>query len=518
MTLETHNNLMNREQNIDHKPHEAKHNVLVITQNEIELALVKTVLEGAQKYKIYEAGNLKTAFKIASHLDIDLIIVDDKLPTAEGFAIIDKLNQRKLLKEVPKLLLISSSFQKERYNSYRDINLDFIRKPVDPVMLQARVNTLFTNMHKHLRHSVFEAFLDTKLQEAKEFLGIYKSFLDVDENILFIYDKKQNRVVEGNKVFMRFFEDVEDVNKVLQRRRLFQKYIPYQEDANYLNHYDFKEWSEIAGMSDDFRFALRIEKEGTHYSFTVLTKRVEISDQEMYVVKLLNNQNYLPVQNESFVDEKMRSEINNELSRIKEEISLDGKVRSYKRINYSLRKISEIVNGQVHEDVWRDEEGSLHLVNAYFIVASLLKNYSSYKTLYLNGTLVDRHLEENQEEIYVRIDPNALYDTVKGIIDSYFTALVEYDKRRIRIDLYRHDDELMIEIRASERREFPKKESSIIGKLLKKEDLRFSENDESDILPKNVQQAIAVLNANVKHFSADGDTVFLVKIPLLEKS
>ncbi len=517
MIVDTHKNMLNTETTSLHEYSEARHNVLVITQNEIDLSLITNVLQGTGKCKVYEAGNLKSAFKIASHLDIDLIIVDEKLPTAEGFAIIDKLNQRKLLKEVPKLLLITGNFQKERYHSYRDINLDFLRKPVDPVMLQARVNTLFSYIHKKTRQTVFEKLLNTKLYEAREFLGIYKSFLDVDENILFIYDRKNNRIVEGNKVFLRYFEDMDVVNRILQKRHLLKKFVPFQEDANYLNHYEFAEWTQIVAMGEGFHFALRIEKEGTVYSFTVLLKRVEISDEDMYVVKLLNNQNYLPSVTENQLSEKIRKQINDELSLIKKEFDLDEKIRSYKRIFMSLRKISEAVNQDDKTKILNIEEPSRHLVNAYFIIASLLKGYANYKTLFLNGIFVDKHLEENHEELYVRIDPNALHDCIKGIIDSYFTAPVEFDKRRIRMDVYLHDEELIVEIRSSERREKPK-EQSVIGKFLHKDKLHFSEHKEAEILPKNVQHAVSLLKAKVDHFSVDGETIFIIKIPLLEKS
>ena len=498
---------------------DARYNVLVITQNEIDLELIKKTLEKTRYAKVYEAGNLKSAFKIASHMEIDLIIVDEKLPAAEGFGIIDRLNLRKRLRDVPKLLLITGSFQKERYHSYRDINLDFLRKPLDPVLLQARVNTLFKTMHHRPKNSLFAQMLDRKLHEAREFLGIYKSFLDVDENILFIYDDENRKIVEANRVFLRFFEDIEEVNRILHKPHLFRKFVPYLEDATYLNHYDFLEWTQVAGVSDDFRFALRIEKEGTAYSFSVLLKRVEISALQMYVVKLINNSAFLPATARQGLDDKDRKQINEALELIKEEIERDEKIRSYKRIYFNLRKISEIVNKEETEDILEFEEGRLHLVNAYFVIASLLKSYAGFKTLFLNGTFVDKHLEENHEEIYVRIDPNALLDAVKGIIDSYFTAPVEYDKRRIKVDLFRYDEELRVEIRSSDRREKrPSKEQSVFGKLLGKEEKTTQRSDDAEILPKNVQKAIALLKAEVSHFSADGETIFLIKIPLLEKS
>ncbi len=518
MILDTQNNTFKLTTSDFMSPDAAEYNIMLITQNRDDLLLIKKLLEKMGGCKVYEAGNLKSAFKIAAHLEIDLIIVDEKLPTAEGFEIIDKLNKRELLKEVPKILLINSSFKKERYNSYRDLNLDFMRKPVDTVMLKARVNTLFKNMHKKPHESLFEEMMMQKIEEAKAFLGIYKSFLEVDENILFIYDKEQNRVIECNKVFLRFFEDVDKVNKILASKHLLQKFIPPMEDANYLNHYPFEEWENIAGMSHDFHFALKVIKEGVSYSFTLLLQQTHIKERQMYVVKLLNNHQYLPEAKKSEEDfQKCRKNVNEMLLMLKEEIDLEEKKRSYHKIYTSMQRISQLINEGYNEDILQIKDEEQKLVNAYFIISSLLKNYAAYKTIYLNGIKVDKTLEENHEEIYVPINPNALQDLVKGIIDSYFTAPVQYDQRRIRLDLYKAEKEIRIEIRASERKEISPKQQSVLDKLLKKEQLSISEETKNDILPKNVQQAASVLDATVHHFSADGDIIFLITVPYISK-
>ncbi len=514
VTLDTHNKRYSIPTPLSGHSEPVQYNIMVITQNNEDLLLIKKLLEKMQACKVYEAGNLKSAFKIASHLEIDLIIVDEKLPTAEGFEIIDKLNKRELLREVPKILLINSSFRKERYESYRDINLDFLRKPVDKVMLRARVNTLFKNMHKKPHESLFEEMMMQKIEEAKAYLGIYRSFLDVDENILFIYDRGKNKIVEANKVFLRFFEDIDRTNKILSTRHLFQKYVPTMEDANYLNHYPFEEWEEIACMSHDFHFALKVVKEGVSYSFTMLLQKTHIREHQMYVVKLLNNHQYLPdiKKNEEHF-QNCRKDVNAALLSLKEQIDLEEGERSYRKIYSTLQHISELINKSDEGDILRIDKREHRDVNAYFIISSLLKNYAAYKTIYLNGIKVDKTLEENREEIYLPLDPNALQDLVRGIIDSYFTATVQYDKRRIRVDLYKNEAELKIEIRASERKEISPKQQSMFEKLLKKEQLKVPEERKNDILPKNVQQAASALDASVHHFSADGDMIFLITVP-----
>ncbi len=518
MTLDTQNNRPFIGESSSRQHEEARYNIVVVTQNEVDLTLMKKLLESMGNCKVYEAGNLKSTFKITSHIPIDLIIVDEKLPSAEGFEIIDRLNRRELLKDVPKILLINNDFKKERYDSYRDINLDFMRKPIDTVMLKARVTTLFKNMHKKPTESIFEEMMVQKIEEAKAFLGIYKSFLEVDENILFIYDKQSNKIIEANKVFMRFFEDVATVNRILGSKHLLRRFVPHLEDANYLNHYDFHEWDKIAAISNDFQFALKIVREGTPYSFSIRLRRTEIVGEEMYVVKLLNNHNYLPETRNMQEDfEACRGEVNEALQLLKGEIEEEESKRSYQKIYRMIHKISELVNVGHKEDVIAIESDYRREVNTYFIIASLLKRYASYKTLYLNGVKVGKELEENQEEIYVPVDPDALQDAVKGIIDSYFTAPVQYDKRRIRLDLYRAGSELKVEIRASERKEAPRRERSVIDKLLKKEQLNFTSGTKNDILPKNVQVAIQRLDAEVEHFSADGDTIFLITVPIMEK-
>lgn len=518
MTLERQNNRLHLTQ-----PQTAEtvqpYTTLVITQNHDDLVLIKSLLEHEKRCKVYEAGNLKAAFKIASHLEIDLIIVDEKLPSAEGFGIIDKLNKSERMREIPKILLINSHFKKERYDSYRDVNLDFMRKPIDTMMLRARVNTLFKNMHKRPKESIFSQMMVEKMEEAKAFLGIYQSFLEVDENILFIYDKSRNQVIEYNRVFERFFEDVGRVNRVLGSRHLFRKFVPAMEDANYLNHYDLQEWNEIAGMTQDFHFGLKILKDETAYSFTVLLKKTAIQGMEIYVVKLLNNHLYLPEAKEEAASfENCRQDANEALVTLKEEFDLPDKERSYQKIYRQMQKISELVNATHKEDILDIDLAQEREINAYFVISSLLKRYASYKTLYLNGVKVDKGLEENSEEIYVPVNPNALQDAVKGVIDSYFTAPVQYDQRRIRLDLYRSQNELKIEIRASERKEpLQRKERTVLGKFLKKEALQFNSGHKNDILPKNVQHAIGKLDASVEHFSANGETIFLITIPFLEK-
>ncbi len=503
----------------DHRVDEDfKNNILIITQKHLDLDLMKKTLQSVKGCKIYEAGNLKTAFNITNHRDIDLIIVDEELPTAEGFEVIDKLNGRSFLKEIPKILLITGKFKKERYDSYRDINLDFINKPIDPVMFKARISTFFRNLNKKTyRSSLFEDMINEKIDAAKSFLNIYKSFFEVDENILFIYDHDENRVIDANKVFLRFFHDLGFVNKVLQKRKFLKKYIPYSEDANYLNHYDFKEWVDIASLGEDFHFGLKIVKNSTPYSFSVLFKKMAVAGQNIYVVKLLNNHNYLPQGNEKDFKE-CRVKVNDDLKLLKDEIDLDESQRSYMKIYKALKRISEHINHDDKESVLQIDPYKHQTVNVYFVISTLLKSFSAHKTLYLNGARVDKDFEENGEQIYLKTDPDALQDAIKGILESYFTASVSYDQRRIKVSVYTiADKRLVVEIRASDRKEKPK-ELSVFDKILRKEALTFSQGAQNDILPKNVRQAIDTLSADVRHYSADGHTIFLLTVPILEKS
>ena len=71
-----------------------------------------------------------------------------------------------------------------------------------------------------------------------------------------------------------------------------------------------------------------------------------------------------------------------------------------------------------------------------------------------------------------------------------------------------------MEVRASERKEVFR-DKSVLSRILKRDELTHPVKDHADILPKNVQQAVEVLKADVQHFNVDGDTIFLVKIPLL---
>ncbi len=490
-------------------------NILLITQNNLDLDLIKKTLERMGELKIYEAGNLKTAFNIAKTIQIDLIIVDDKLPTAKGFEIIDRFNNKSAMKKVPKILLISKSFEKDRYEHYYDTNLDFMQKPIDVMILKARVHTLFKNMHTKHENSVFEDMINSKIDQAKSFLTIYKSFMNIDENILFIYDFNKNRVLEANDNFKRFFHDEEIFNKIIAKDKFIKKFVPYMEDSNYLNRYKPKQWIDIIKAAQGFTLGIKIKKKDTFYSFSVLFRKIELINEDMYIIKLLNNQQFLTTDTSKNMD-KCKNNVNKMLLKLKNELYKEEDDREYTKIFTFLKDISKEINEDDQESVLDVNIYKHHEINAYFVIASLLKKYAQNKSLYLNGNKVTNSLEENQEQFYLKIDADALKDSVKGIIDSYFTAPVAYDKRKIYISLYTINNHLDIEIKTSDRKEKPK-DLSMFDKILKKNDLTFSNDHKDDIMPKRVQSALDQLKANVRQVSGNGHTIFIISIPLNKK-
>ncbi len=490
-------------------------NILLITQNNLDLNLIKKSLEHMNKHKVYEAGNLKTAFNIAKHIDINLIIVDDKLPTAKGFEIIDRFNNRSSFKNIPKILLISKSFEKDRYEHYYDTNLDFMQKPIDVMILKARVNALFKNMNIQKESSVFENMINAKIDQAKSFLTIYKSFMNIDENILFIYDFNQNRVLESNENFKRFFSSTEVFNKIIAKDKYIKKFVPFMEDSNYLNRYKPHQWMDIIKAANGFTLGIKINKKDTAYSFSVLFRKIELINEDMYIIKLINNQQFLTINDSKNMD-KCKNSVNKMLLKLKNELYKEEDDREYTKVFTLLQDISKTVNDDDKESVLDVNIYKHHEINAFFVIASLLKVYAQNKTLYLNGNKVTSLFEENQEEFFLKIDADALKDSVKGIIDSYFTAPVAYDRRKIYITMYTINNHLDIEIKTSDRKE-KRKDPSMLDKLLKKNDLTFADDHRDDIMPKSVQSALDTLKANVKQVSGNGHMIFIISIPLNKK-
>ncbi len=482
-----------------------KDKILIISQNSTDIFLVNKLLNQLGNFKVYEAANLKAAQKITSYLELDLIIVDDMLPNIGGYEIIKRLNKNHILRSIPKVLLLTQGYQATIYDNIIVDNLDFIKKPIDNIIFKTRINSILKNRQdKFNSGSLFENMIDAKISGAKEFLKIYKSFLDMDQNILFIYDKDKNEVVEYNKNFTKFFGKYSLVNRLISNKRVMKKFIPYMSDSNYLNSHDANTWIDLITSIKDFNFIITLKIRNKEFSFNVQANKMKLFGKNMYIIKLSNHDLYLPKIVKKDVNQKIDLHLR-ELFDLLNEIE-EGEKRDKIRANIIslLNELDiKVPNFENNDDIKTKE------INVYFVIAKTLKDRINTIKARLNSKIIREDFDVNSHSVHANISQDAVSEMLKGILDSY------HDGTNLKVDVkvYKLKDDIKIEIVTTSDKETTEN-NSFVSKLLHNND-SYKQNDSLyNITPKNLEKVLNLLNATLKTHFTNGQNIFIVTIPV----
>jgi DNA-binding response OmpR family regulator len=483
--------------------------VLLISQNSADIFLVNKLLNELGNFNIHEVNNLKEAQKVLSYLTLDLIIVDDKLPTVSGYEIINRLNRSHVLKDVPKVMLLTNGYNENIYIDVNFDNIDFVKKPIDKMIFKTRIKSILKNQQdKFMSGSIFENMIDTKISEAKEFLKIYKSFLDIDHNLLFVYDKKSNKIVETNKVFNRFFGESRLFNKIIANPRLLRRFVPANSDPSYLNNHHISTWLDLIISAKDFNFLLTVKNRSKEYTFNVLVNKLKLFKKEMYIVKL-SNHNIDLIGTKQI---KMQSQkINSSLIALRDAIEQLEPSEEKDQIEQGIRDILnelQIPTTNFEKQITQEKSGDD--INVYFEIAKILKERINPIKATLNARVIDNDFKLEREHIYAKISSEDLDHMIRGILESYH----DMDNLKVDINLFQFKNSLKIEMITS------KKDSEDFTHLLvntiHKIESYFKDADQLliETAPKQVQNALDNMHADIKTYFNGGENIFLITIPL----
>jgi putative two-component system response regulator len=119
---------------------EVKPTVLVVDDAPDNLMLIKMLLQG--KYRIKLALNGEIALRAAAQLPLpELILLDVMMPDMDGYEVCRKLKSNPLTAEIPVLFLTAKNHLDDERRGFQEGALDYVTKPIDPEVLQARVAT-----------------------------------------------------------------------------------------------------------------------------------------------------------------------------------------------------------------------------------------------------------------------------------------------------------------------------------------------------------------------------------------
>jgi cyclic di-GMP phosphodiesterase len=120
--------------------HDDRARVLVVDDEEINRKLLTRLLSA--DYNVLTAPDGEGALALVEQLDVDLILLDVRLPGLDGFEVCSQLKKRPKTRLVPVVLITGLGAREHRIRGIHVGADDFLTKPFDAEELHARVASL----------------------------------------------------------------------------------------------------------------------------------------------------------------------------------------------------------------------------------------------------------------------------------------------------------------------------------------------------------------------------------------
>jgi CheY-like chemotaxis protein len=408
-----------------------KYKILVISENSLDIYMIKKYLPKEQGYNILEASSLANALKILNYITLDLIIIDDILHGKDdGYTILKKLSTMQIIKDIPKMLLLTKGYEDRELPSYNR-DFDYVKKPLDGIVFKHRTQLLIDNSKEvSAKKSYFKQLSYQKFLEASSYLGVYHDIFEMDEGMSLIYDRDLNTFVESNSAFENFFTNIRVFNRIVFNKKLVKEYLPYIDESNYINHYKSDEMMDAIIKNLEFNFSLKVKLSFNEYSFSVVAKKIELKGRDLYLIKFINILDYLPKSDSevrsanitlkesnlaSFKDEFLKLRSNLQKSQLNNKEHIDKLVYQLSSKLSILCDDSSII----------DDYKVINKENIYALISKNLKDYDSKYSITLNSKKIDENFDENSEVIYSKVDEKNITRFVKLLLDCYANSDID---------------------------------------------------------------------------------------------
>ena len=117
-----------------------KQNILVVDDHRENLIAMEALLE-AEDRNLVMAGSGNEALALALKHDFALVLLDVQMPEMDGFEVAQLMRQNRKTRHIPIIFVTAiSKEQKYVFEGYRHGAVDYLFKPVDEQILDAKVN------------------------------------------------------------------------------------------------------------------------------------------------------------------------------------------------------------------------------------------------------------------------------------------------------------------------------------------------------------------------------------------
>jgi len=112
---------------------------LLIVEDDLDLAEMVTSYFRVQNYDVLSAAWADEALKLAQDNDLDLIMLDIRLPDIDGFELCRQLRQNRKTQDTPIIFLTEKRDRIDKLHGLQLGVVDYITKPFDIMELRLRV-------------------------------------------------------------------------------------------------------------------------------------------------------------------------------------------------------------------------------------------------------------------------------------------------------------------------------------------------------------------------------------------
>jgi CheY-like chemotaxis protein len=146
--------------------------LLVIDDDPINRAVAVNYLENnPEHYNVYTAPDGKTGLEIAFEEKPDLIILDWQMPEMDGIEVLKNLKQNDITRDIPVIMYTGIMTDSNSLRVALELGAyDFLRKPAQPIELEARIKAAI-KLHVHYKE---------KIEFEKKITGLEKKQLEFE--------------------------------------------------------------------------------------------------------------------------------------------------------------------------------------------------------------------------------------------------------------------------------------------------------------------------------------------------
>ena len=178
-----------------------KPTILIVDDVDINREILCEIFKG---YRTIQAENGKEAVDIitANPDAISVVLLDVVMPVMDGVAVLKAMKKRKLMDEIPVLLITGEATTEIEREAYRLGASDIIKKPFDPDVAKQRVKNVI-ELYYNKRHLEDMVELQTKVlrKQAEELQSINDRIVDVMSNVVEFRNLESGNHVKRVKTF-----------------------------------------------------------------------------------------------------------------------------------------------------------------------------------------------------------------------------------------------------------------------------------------------------------------------------